>query len=621
MSAKPPVVLGVSALYHDAAAAVVRGGEIVAAAQEERFTRTRHDARYPQQAVAWCLAEVGGASAIDAVAYYEDPALAFDRVLKSAIEAAPGSEAIWPAAAVLQLGEKLTIAEPLTRHLGPRAADQLYFVDHHLSHAASAFHPSPFSEAAIVVVDGVGEWASTSIAHGRDRAIEMRSQIHYPHSLGLLYAAFTHHCGLKVNSGEYKLMGLAPYGQPRHVQRILDDLIDLRDDGSFCLNTTFFGHLDSFAATNERFEAWAGCPRREPEGQIRNEHMDLAASVQAVIDEALWRICRQALTLCNSTRLCLAGGVALNCVAVGRLARRLPALDGLWIQPAAGDAGGALGAALQVAHEAFGAPRHQAVGRHDAQQGSFLGPAYGSEAIEQSLTDVGVVVQHRFDDEDALARHVAQALADGAIVGRFDGRMEFGPRALGNRSILADARRTDGQLHLNLRIKYRESWRPFAPIVARENAHRYFELDEGEDSPYMLRVAHVRPELRREVDWAGFRDDGGGDMVAFLQQPRSTIPAVTHVDHSARVQTVDRQRHPTLHKLLREFEAITGCGVLINTSFNRRGEPIVCAPKDAIDCFLATGIDVLAIGPFIVRKSDQPEALRALEGTVRFEPD
>ena len=620
MSSKPPVVLGVSALYHDAAAAVVRGGDIVAAAQEERFTRCRHDARFPQQAVAYCLAEAGGSSAIDAVAYYEDPALAFDRVLKSAIEAAPGSQGIWPQAATLQLAEKLAIAEPLTRHLGPRAADQLFFVDHHLSHAASAFYPSPFGEAAIVVVDGVGEWASTSIAHGRDGAIEMRSQIHYPHSLGLLYAAFTHHCGLKVNSGEYKLMGLAPYGQPRHAQRILDDLIDLRDDGSFRLNTAYFGHLDSFAATNARFEAWAGGPRREPEGQIGVEHMDLAASVQAVIDEALWRICRQALISCSSQFLCLAGGVALNCVSVGRLARRLPGLEGLWIQPAAGDAGGALGAALQVAHEAFGAPRHAGVGRHDAQQGSFLGPAPGDDAIDQALVEAGIVVHQRLDDADELATHVAQLLADGAIVGRFDGRMEFGPRALGNRSILADARRTDGQLHLNQRIKYRESWRPFAPIVASESAHRYFDLDEGEDSPYMLRVAHVRPELRREVDWTGFRE-GSGDMIAFLGKPRSTIPAITHVDYSARVQTVDSRRNPSLHRLLHAFEALTGCGVLINTSFNRRGEPIVCSPKDAIDCFLATGIDVLSIGPFIVRKSDQPEALRALEGTVPFEPD
>jgi carbamoyltransferase len=620
MSSKPPVVLGVSALYHDAAAAVVRGGEILAAAQEERFTRCRHDARFPQQSLAYCLTAAGGRSAIDAVAYYEDPALAFDRVLKSAIEAAPGSQAIWPRAATLQLGEKLAIADPLTRHLGPRAADQLYFVDHHLSHAASAFYPSPFNEAAIVVVDGVGEWASTSIAQGREGAIEMRSQIHYPHSLGLLYAAFTHHCGLKVNSGEYKLMGLAPYGQPRHVQRILDSLIDLRDDGSFSLDTSYFGHLDSFAATHPHFEAWAGCPRREPEGQIGIEHMDLAASVQAVIDEALWRICRHALALCGSQRLCLAGGVALNCVAVGRLARRLPGLEGLWIQPAAGDAGGALGAALQVAHEAFGAPRHLGLGKRDAQQGSFLGPACSDEAIEQALTEAGIVVHRRVDEADALAREVAQALADGAIVGRFDGRMEFGPRALGNRSILADARRTDGQLHLNQRIKYRESWRPFAPIVAQEKAHLYFDLEEGEDSPYMLRVANVRPELRIEADWTGFRE-GAGDMIAFLRQPRSTIPAVTHVDYSARVQTVDAQRHPSLHRLLHAFEAITGCGVLINTSFNRRGEPIVCTPKDAIDCFLATGMGLLSIGPFIVRKSDQSEALRALEGTVPFEPD
>jgi carbamoyltransferase len=610
-------ILGISALYHDAAAALVRGPEIVAAAQEERFTRQRHDARFPQHAIAYCIAEAGGAAEIDAVAYYEDPALAFDRVLKSAVEMAPASQAIWPAAARLQLGEKIDMAESLASQLGARAAENLYFVDHHLSHAASAFYPSPFEQAAIVVVDGMGEWASTSIAHGQGTRIDMRSQVHYPHSLGLLYAAFTHHCGLKVNSGEYKLMGLAPYGEPRHVQRILDELIDLRDDGSFRLNTEYFGHLDSHAATNARFEAWAGSPRREPESPIPLHCMDLAASVQAVTDEAMTRICRHALTQLGTRHLCLAGGVALNCVAIGRLAERLPELDGMWVQPAAGDAGGALGAALQVAHAAFGAPRHARVGHGDAQQGSLLGPQFDAPAIEAALTAAGITYE-RTGGGDERAQRIAQALADGLIVGHFDGRMEFGPRALGNRSILADARRPDGQIQINQRVKFRESWRPFAPIVLIEKLADYFETTD--ESPYMLRVVGLKKTLRRDVDHRGFRDSDA-NMMTLLNQPRSTLPAITHVDYSARVQTVDRERHPELHRVLTAFEARTGCAVLVNTSFNQRGEPIVCSPADAIACFLATGIDMLAIGEFVAYKQDQPPELLAQEGRQHFEPD
>ncbi len=619
MSARetPPTILGVSALYHDAAAALVRGPEIIAAAQEERFTRRRHDPRMPENAMAWCVGQAGGAAEIDAVAYYEDPAFAFDRVLKNVIEMAPGSEIVWSQAARLQLGEKINVAEALTRQVGPRAADNLYFVDHHLSHAASAFYPSPFEEAAIVVVDGMGEWASTSVAHGTVGGIAMQSQIHYPHSLGLLYAAFTHHCGLKVNSGEYKLMGLAPYGEPRHARRILEDLIDLREDGSYRLDTSFFGFLDSHAATSAKFEAWAGCPRREPESAITVGYMDLAASVQAVIDEALLRICRRALARSGSRHLCLAGGVALNCVATGHLATKLAGLAGLWIQPASGDAGGALGAALQVAHEAYAQPRHARVGRTDAQQGSLLGPEFDDAAIAAALLAAGVVFHRVGRGADQTGR-VAAALAAGLIVGRFDGKMEFGPRSLGNRSILADARRADGQSHINRRVKFRESWRPFAPIVPIERVADYFETNE--ESPYMLRVVAVKTSLRCTVDWSGFRD-GEADMLKVLNQPRSTLPAITHVDYSARLQTVDVERNPSLHALLMAFEALTGSAVLINTSFNERGEPIVCTPADAVACFLNTGMDVLAIGGCLAFKSEQGAALRALEGGTHYEPD
>jgi carbamoyltransferase len=616
-SATAPTLLGVSALYHDAAAALVRGPEIVAAAQEERFSRRRHDPRLPEHAIDYCIAAAGGPAEIDGVAFYEDPVLALDRVLKGVVETAPASERVWSAAARLQLGEKINVAEALTRKLGPLAADNVFFVDHHLSHAASAFYPSPFEDAAIVVADGMGEWASTSIAHGTPDGIEMLAQVHYPHSLGLLYAAFTYHCGLKVNSGEYKLMGMAPYGEPRHVQRILDDLVDLREDGSFRLNTEYFGFLDSDEATNAKFDAWAGGPRRAPDSPIDVRCMDLAASVQAVIDEAMFRLARAALARSGSRNLCLAGGVALNCVATSRLAARLEGPRAVWIQPASGDAGGALGAALHVAHAAYGQPRHARVGHADAQRGSLLGPEFDDAAIAAALHAAGVVF-HEPGRGEAHTQRVAQALADGLIVGRFDGRMEFGPRALGNRSILADARRPDGQSHLNLRVKFRESWRPFAPIVPIERVADYFDTDAP--SPYMVRVAAVKPELRREVDWRGFRD-GEADMLQVLNQPRSTLPGITHVDYSARLQTVDAETHPGMHRLLGAFEALTGSAVLINTSFNVRGEPIVCTPADAVACFLHTGIDVLAIGGCIAFKNEQGAELRAMEGQARFDPD
>jgi carbamoyltransferase len=605
-------VIGISGLYHDSAAALVVGGEIVAAAQEERFTRRKHDSRFPEHALAFCVARAGGPQRIDAVAFYEDPVLAFDRVLRNAIDLAPDSEKIWPATAAAQLLGKLPVLERLQQ-----IAPEVLIVDHHLSHLASAFYPSPFPDAAVVVVDGVGEWATTTIADAADTTITPIDQIHYPHSLGLFYSAFTHHCGLKVNSGEYKLMGLAPYGTPRYVNLILEHLIDLREDGSFHLNTEYFGFLTGDRATNTEFERLLGCPRRHPQTPLTPVYMDLAASAQAVLNQAMLGIARRALAVTGRRNLCLAGGVALNCVANGELRRKLAGLEGLWIQPAAGDAGGALGAALQVAHHRFGHSRKLDTTRADAQKGSLLGPSYSDTEIKSALDAAGLTY-HTITDTDEHVSRVAQALQAGLIVGRFAGALEFGPRALGNRSILADARLPDGQRHINLRIKFRESWRPFAPAVLAEHAATYFDL-RGE-SPYMLLVSGLREEWREPYDPSSFVS-GDPDMMKLLNQRRSFIPAVTHIDYSARLQTVNRATHPGLHRLLEEFHRLTGCPVLVNTSFNVRGEPIVCAPTDAVSCFLNTGIDVLAIGSYLAFKAEQPEALRSREGSVTYETD
>jgi carbamoyltransferase len=610
-------IIGVSALYHDAAAAVVVGNRIVAAAQEERFSRRKHDPRFPEAALAYCLGAVGGSGNVDAIAFYEDPVLSFSRVVENAIELAPATEATWQAAVASQLGGKIDVMARLARMVGPRPAANFFIVDHHMSHLASAFYPSPFDDAAVIVADGVGEWATTTIADGSGTTVTPLAQIHYPHSLGLFYSAFTYHCGLKVNSGEYKLMGLAPYGEPRFVQTILDHLIDLHSDGSFSLNTDYFGFLTSWVATSPQFEQLFGLKRREPETPLTIPYMDLAASAQAVLDEAMLRIAHHALAATGRRRLCLAGGVALNCVTNGKLLRRLPELAGIWIQPAAGDAGGALGAALHIAHHHFEIPRHGNVGHGDGQEGSLLGPAYSPDEIERALSTAGIA-WHLIEDDNAHTARIARALADGLIVGRFEGRMEFGPRALGNRSILADARRSDGQSHINRRIKFRESWRPFAPVVLAERAGDYFNLTQ--ESPYMLLVADVRDEHRTPVDWSDFRN-GDGDMIKIVNQRRSTLPGITHVDYSARVQTVDEVRNPAFHRLLQSFFEITGCPVLINTSFNVRGEPIVCSPEDAVRCFLNTGIEVLAIGNYVAFKNEQSADLRAKEGSVQYEPD
>ena len=528
-------ILGVSGLYHDSAAAVVRGGDILGAVQEERFTRRKADHRLPVHSIAWCLERAGGADSIDAIAFYEDPVLSLDRVIKNAVEKAPDSKDVWANAVVSQLAQKINAPLDLGGVVNSPTKKKLFVVDHHRSHAASAFFPSPFTEAAIVVLDGIGEWASSTIAFGRDTTIELRRQIHYPHSLGLFYSAFTHHCGLKVNSGEYKLMGLAPYGEPRYVDLIMDNMLDLREDGSFRLNTEYFGYLTTGFATNSAFEDLLGSARRDPEGVITTEYMDIAASAQAVIEEAMLRIARHALAMTGSRNLCLAGGVALNCVSNGKLLRHLPELSDIWIQPASGDAGGALGAALQIAHQYYGLPRHANVGHGDGQKGSLLGPSYTRDEIVAAMREANLV-WHEVDDPLRHDDIVAEVLAQGMIVGRFDGPMEYGPRALGNRSILADPRRPDGQTHINLRIKFRESWRPFAPIVLAEHCADYFELKH--ESPYMLLVAGVRAGRCRPIDWSGFRD-GDHNMFKVLNQARSDLPAITHVDYSARVQTVE----------------------------------------------------------------------------------
>ena len=611
------LIIGVSALYHDSAAAAVVGGEILAAAQEERFSRRKHDPRFPSSALDYCISRAGGIHKVDAVAFYEDPVLSLDRVLCNTIDLAPESERLWPAIAESQLGQKLAVVERLQEVFGEAPERDIFLVDHHISHMASAFYPSPFRDAAIVVVDGVGEWASTTIGAGADTEITPVAQIHYPHSLGLFYSAFTYHCGMKVNSGEYKLMGLAPYGTPRYVDLIRDNLIDLREDGSFFLNTAYFGFLTGDRATNAAFEDLVGSPRRRPESPLTPIYMDLASSVQAVIDQAMLGISRRALAETGQTNLCLAGGVALNCVTNGRLLRDVAGLRELWIQPAAGDAGGALGAALHVAHSHFGCGRHTGVGRTDGQKGSLLGPAFLDWQIEQALREAGLS-WHRVNDVDVHTERVAEALADGMIVGRFEGAMEFGPRALGNRSILADARLPGGQSHINLRIKFRESWRPFAPAILADQLAAYFDLRQ--ESPYMLLVANLHEELRLPVDWSSFLA-GDHDMMKLVNQARSAISAVTHVDHSARIQTVDPHRNPKFHRLLQRFFEITGCPVLINTSFNVRGEPIVCTPANAVSCFINTGIDLLAIGGFLVFKREQAAAIRGLEGRLLHEAD
>ena len=590
------VVLGISAFYHDSAAAIVRDGEIVAAAQEERFSRRKHDPSFPRRAINYCLGEAFvERSDLDAVVFYDHPLLTLDRVIETLRAAAPSSEEQWQEAAPSVLGTKLFVEDYVLRALGGPVP--VLFTEHHAAHAASAFFPSPFRRAAILTMDGVGEWATTTIGVGETNRITIKEEIRFPDSLGLLYSAFTYYCGFKVNSGEYKLMGLAPYGEPKYVQDIYRHLIDLRSDGSFSLNTEYFGYLDSLQMTNGAFDALFGGPPRVPEGRITRREMDLAASIQKVTEDVVLSCAKHARALTGEVNLVMAGGVALNCVASGVLERER-IFDRLWIQPAAGDAGGALGAALLVSHHRFGVKRN-ADDILDSQKGSFLGPRFSPAEVEAFL------VRHDYPfrrvGEDERARVVAEALSEGKVVGYFVGRMEFGPRALGARSILGDPRRSETQATMNLKIKYRESFRPFAPSILVERVGDYFEL--GVESPYMLLVAPVRegrrlPRMEKEVV--------GDDLLEIVREPRSDIPAVTHVDYSARVQTVDVRVKPDYHAVLTEFERLTGCPLVVNTSFNVRGEPIVCTPQDAYRCFMRTEIDLLVMEDFVLDKELQP---------------
>ena len=609
-------ILGISAFYHDSAAALIEDGRIVAAAQEERFSRKKHDARFPRHAVAYCLAEAGvRLDQVDHVAFYDKPFLKFERLLETYLAFAPRGFRSFAMAMPVWLQEKLFQKSLLRRELKDFAPEydwkaSLLFAEHHQSHAASAFFASPFQEAVILTMDGVGEWATTSVGFGSGNHLEMRKEIHFPHSLGLLYSAFTYYTGFKVNSGEYKVMGLAPYGEPKYADTILNRLMDLKPDGTFRLDLSYFDYCTGLRMTNEAFDDLFGGPPRRPDELLTQRHMDLAASIQAVTDEVVLRLTRALAAETGTENLCLAGGVALNCVANGKVLR-----DGhvrrLWIQPAAGDAGGAIGAALCVYHLFRKQPR-SVDGVHDAMHGALLGPAYSQKDIEERLARVGARFSVLSDAE--LLSATADALVAGKAVGWLQGRMEFGPRALGARSILGDPRSPTMQSVLNLKVKYRESFRPFAPSVLREDVADWFELDC--DSPYMLLVADVAKQHRREMTSAEHALFG----IEKLNVPRSSIPAVTHIDYSARVQTVHADTNPRYHALLSAFKARTDCPVLVNTSFNVRGEPIVATPEDAFRCFMGTEIEVLAAGNCFLRKEQQDPALK-LDYKTSFSPD
>ncbi len=610
-------VLGISAYYHDSAVAMLRDGEIVAAAQEERFSRKKHDARFPEQALKWCLGSQGLAlSDVDLIVFYEKPWLKFERLFETYFGSVPRGISSFLAAMPSWVKEKLNLRTVLTKELAKAAGiaksavPPLLFTEHHQSHAASAFYPSPFPRAAVLCMDGVGEWATTSLWLGEGNTLTPVWEIDFPHSLGLLYSAFTYYTGFKVNSGEYKVMGLAPYGEPRYTDLILDKLLDLKPDGTFRLNTDFFNYTTGLTMTNRRFDTLFGGPPRKSESPITQREMDLAASIQSLTEEIVLRLARTAAADTQAEYLCLAGGVALNCVANGKLLRSGVFRD-IWVQPASGDAGGALGAALAAWHEHRGAPRG---GREsDAMRGALLGPEFSPDEIRHELERVGAV--YEVLESDDLLRRVSGLLASGAVVGWFQGRMEFGPRALGNRSILGDPRSAQMQSVMNLKIKFRESFRPFAPSVLAEKVSEFFELDSP--SPYMAIVAGVSESKRVPLD----AEQQGLVGIDRLKAPRSTIPAVTHVDHSARIQTVHTETNPLFHGLISQFERDTGCPVVVNTSFNVRGEPIVCTPGDAYRCFMRTAIDYLAIGNFLLAKSRQPEAAADDSWRTEFEPD
>ena len=587
-------ILGLSCFYHDSAACLLRDGHIVAAVQEERFSRKKHDPRFPKNAVKYCLEEAGiTVQDLDCVVFYDKPFLTFERLLMSYLTVAPKGLRSWLEAMPLWLGQKLYIPKVIQRETGYEG-DVLY-TEHHEAHAASAFYPSPFNEAAILTMDGVGEWATASYGFGKGKDITLLKELHFPDSLGLLYSAFTYFTGFKVNSGEYKLMGLAPYGVPRYKDVILSELVDLKEDGSIRLNLSYFGFLGALRMTNRRFSRLFGGPPRKPETQITQREMDIAASIQAVTEEIVLRMANHVHKETSHDNLCLAGGVALNCVANGRILREGP-FENIWIQPAAGDAGGALGAAQSVWYRYLGNERPNPNG-YDSQQGSYLGPSFSNEAVKTFLKSKGYPYHGLNGDKRASV--IAEQIAEGKIVGYMAGRMEFGPRALGARSILGDPRRKDTQTVMNLKIKYRESFRPFAPSVLEEKASEYF--DAGRPSPYMLLVANVREERRLPQP-----SREGMSMLERLKVKRSDIPAITHLDYSARLQTVNQRDKPDYHEVISEFEKLTGCAVVVNTSFNVRGEPIICTPADAYRCFMRTEMDVLVIEDSILFKKEQP---------------
>jgi carbamoyltransferase len=622
-------ILGISAFYHDSAAALVVDGRIVAAAQEERFTRVKHDDQFPVHAIEYCLEEAGiDAEQLDYVGFYDKPLMKFERLLETYLAFAPAGFRSFSKAMSVWLSQKLHLPREIRKGLRGKYRRRCIFTEHHESHAASAFFPSPFDEAAIMTLDGVGEWATASLGYGRGNRITLTDELRFPHSLGLLYSAFTYFCGFRVNSGEYKLMGLAPYGEPVYADMIREKLIDLKDDGSFRMNMAYFRYCQGLVMTSGKFARLFGGPPRRPEERLTQREMDMAASIQQVTEDIMLRTARHLHSRTGMENLCLAGGVALNCVGNGRILREGP-FERLWIQPAAGDAGGALGTALFIWHQLLDNPRSTeqdtplstgakaaTVPWLDSQQGSLLGPRFSEEEIHKRLDAIGAKY-HFIESEDELCGHVADLIATGKVVGWFQGRMEFGPRALGSRSILGDARSSEMQEVMNLKIKFRESFRPFAPIVLRDRANEYFDLKPDEESPYMLLVAPVSERQRIDVSSQPLRG------LEKLKAVRSTIPAVTHVDYSARIQTVDAERHGRLFRLLKAFEAKTGCPVMINTSFNVRGEPIVCQPEDAYRCFMATNMDVLVLERFVLTKGEQPSAQEHAihQYLTQFSPD
>jgi carbamoyltransferase len=594
-------ILGISAYYHDSAVCLIRDGEVVAAGQEERFTRKKHDQDFPAQAIEFCLQHAGiKGEEVDYIAFYDKPLQKFERLLETYIDYAPRGLRSFLMAMPVWLREKLWIREQInerTNHKG-----NVLFTEHHESHAASAFFPSPFESAAVLTIDGVGEWATSSYGYGRGNELHLLAELHFPHSLGLLYSAFTYYTGFRVNSGEYKVMGLAPYGEPLYVQKILDELVDLREDGSLRLNMKYFNFAHGLTMTNKRFDELFGGPPRNPESMLTQREMDLARSVQEVTEMAMLRMARHVHKETNEKNLCLAGGVALNCVGNGRILREGP-FENIWIQPAAGDAGGSLGAALSVWYQYLENKRdvrEVCQGHSDAMKGAYLGPSFSSDEIEEFLKTSGA--KYRRVDRAKLAVHVARLLAEEKVVGWFQGRMEFGPRALGARSILCDPRSPRMQSQMNLKIKFRESFRPFAPSVLLERVADFFEMET--DSPYMLLVAPVRKQLRFEISEEQEKLFG----IEKLNAARSTIPAVTHVDYSARIQTVSREENPLYYDLIAAFGLLTSCPVLVNTSFNVRGEPIVCTPEQAYTCFMRTEMDCLVMEDFVIRKDEQYES-------------